>query len=76
MVSSTELDAQHRPKGIPRRFWVLFLASLGILISYAGKVVSRKNTAQSVCWQITDKYPFHDRSLKHGSSHRSHSKGI
>ncbi|KAF9311153.1 hypothetical protein BG003_007710 [Podila horticola] len=37
MVSSTELDAQHRPKGIPRRFWVLFLASLGILISYAAK---------------------------------------
>ncbi|KAG0341380.1 hypothetical protein BG000_009293 [Podila horticola] len=37
MVSSTELDAQHRPKGIPRRFWVLFLASLGILISYADR---------------------------------------
>ncbi|KAG0361294.1 hypothetical protein BG005_008723 [Podila minutissima] len=37
MVSSVELDAQHRPKGIPRRFWVLFLASLGILISYADR---------------------------------------
>ncbi|KAG0040872.1 hypothetical protein BGZ82_007894 [Podila clonocystis] len=37
MTSSIELDAQHRPKGIPRRFWVLFLASLGILISYADR---------------------------------------
>ncbi|KAF9390391.1 hypothetical protein CPB97_009352 [Podila verticillata] len=38
MVSSAEHEpAQHRSKGIPRRFWVMFLASLGILISYADR---------------------------------------
>ncbi|KAF9217003.1 hypothetical protein BGZ59_006856 [Podila verticillata] len=38
MVSSAEHEPEeHRPKGIPRRFWVMFLASLGILISYADR---------------------------------------